>query len=276
MLVTTVEQSLGRHASEFVGQGFGAAGLDEAHSSVADSDSRIEHEPGVVFPEQIIVALVVFFFYQGFALYWGGGFAGQLIGFVVLAMVFSAVLDTPREGRLTRVLAVATPWICALCAVGAFLFSYVPEHDEKNNLHLQETLEVAAKLSPEDMIFGPGGCLTSEYWWYFAPDRKRFWLTAHLGGRGTKEPLGKLLAESDAAIAQVLKAGGKVYVHRIYADEDEVTRPWNEFLYAGVHRKDVVGHFKRYKYEEAFISHGHQYWRILAPPEEPETREEGE
>jgi len=219
---------------------------------------------------QIVVALVMILFYQGFSLYWGGGFAGHAIVayFVLLQMAFAAVRETPREGRFTRVLAVATPWICATCAAAALLFSYVPEHDEKNNLHLQETLEVAAKLSPKDMIFGPGGCLTSEYWWYFARDRKRFWLTAHLGSRGTKDPLGKLLAKADAAIAQVLEAGGKVYVHRIYADdEDEVTRPWNEFLFAGVHRKDVVGHFERYKYEEAFISQGHQYWRIIEPLE---------
>ncbi|MFH1730880.1 MAG: DUF2723 domain-containing protein [Planctomycetota bacterium] len=226
---------------------------------------------------QIVVALVMILFYQGFSLYWGGGFAGHAIVayFVLLQMAFAAVRETPREGRFTRVLAVATPWICAICAAAALLFSYVPEHDEKNNLALQETLEVAAKLSPKDMIFGPGGCLTSEYWWYFAPDRERFWLTAHLGRPGTKDPLGKLLAKADAAIAQVLKAGGKVYVHRVYADEDEVTRPWNEFLYADVHRKDVVDHFKRYKYEKAFVSHGHTYWRIVAPPEEPETREEG-
>jgi len=227
---------------------------------------------------EIIVALVMILFYQGFALYWGGGFGGFVVVayLVLLQIAFVAVLEMSREGRFTRVLAVATPWICAICAAAALLFSYVPEHNEKNNPHLQETLEVAAKLSPKDMIFGPGGCLTSDYWHYFAPDRKRFWLTAHLGRRGTKDPLGKLLAKADAAIAEVLEAGGKVYVHRIYADEDEVTRPWNEFLFADVHRKDVVDHFKRYKYEEAFISQGHQYWRLLAPPEEPETREEGE
>jgi len=219
---------------------------------------------------QIVVALAMILFYQGFSLYWGGGFAGHAIVayFVLLQIAFVTVCETPREGRLTRVLAVATPLICAICAAAALLFSYVPEHDEKNNLALQETLEVAAKLSPEDTMFGPGGCMTSEHWGYFAPDRKIYWLAAHIGAPGAKDPLGKLLAGADAAIAKALKRGGKVYVHRIYdAGEDEVTRPWNEFLYAGVHRKDVVDHFKRYKYEEAFISHGHQYWRILALPE---------
>lgn len=229
---------------------------------------------------QIIVALVMLLFYQGFSLYWGGGFAGHAIVayFVLLQMAFAAVRETPREGRFTRVLAVATPWICAMCAAAALVFSYVPEHDEKNNLHLQETLEVSAKLSPKDLMVGPGGCLTSEYWLYFSPKelRKRiFWLAHHLPPKGTEDPLGTLLRETDQAIADTLEAGGRVYVHRIFADdEDEVTRPWNEFLHADVHRKDVVEHFERYKYEEAFISHDHQYWRIIAPPEKDTSASE--
>ena len=219
--------------------------------------------------ELIIVGLVVLLFYQGFSFYWGGGLGGesQLVLFLILSITFAAVLESPREGRLTRVLAVATPWICAVCTGAAFLFSHIPEHNEANNPHLTETREVAEKLTPKDLIVSPGGCLTSDYWTYFTPDVKLYLLITHVGDRRTEDPGGKMLAGADEAITKTLAAGGKVYVHRIFADEDEVTRPWNEMLYADIRRKDVVGHFERYKYEKVFVSQGHQYWRILAPPE---------
>jgi len=218
---------------------------------------------------QIVVALVMMLAYQVFGLYWGGGFVSHATaGYMcLLTMAYVVIRETPCEGRFSRILATATPWMCALCAVAAFMFSYVPEHDEKNNLHLQEALNVATKVTAEDLVVSPGGCLTSEYWWYFAPELRLFRLTAHRGPRVAKGPAAHMLAASDAAITETLRAGGRVFVHRLFSeDEDEVTRPWNEFLFAGIRRKEVVGHFKRYPHLKAFESHGHLYWRITALP----------
>ncbi len=237
--------------------------------------------------EPIIVALVVLLFYQGFALYWGGGFGGQavVVFFILWPMAFAAVLDTPREGRIARVTAVATPWICALCVGGAFLFSYIPEHNEANNLDLVETRAVAKEVTSKDLILSTGGCNTSEYWTYFTPEVNYFFLCTNVGRRGTEDPGGKMLRAADEAIAKTLEAGGKVYLHRIFANEDDVTRPWNEMLLAGVLREEVIAHFRRYRHEKAFVHQRRgedaprQYWRILAlpdevkPPEQPEPPE---
>ena len=231
--------------------------------------------------EPIIVALVVLLFYQGFALYWGGGFGGQavVVFFILWPMAFAAVLDTPREGRLTRVLAVTTPWICAVCMGAAFVFSYIPEHNEANNLDLTETRAVAGRVTPKDLIVSTGGCNTSEYWTYFTPEVDYYFLCTNSRDPGTDQPGRKMMDGADKLIVETLKAGGKVYVHRIFADEDEVTRPWNEMLRERIRRKDVVDHFKRYRYEKAFVHQrsdkpdGSQYWRILALPDEVEAPE---
>ena len=135
---------------------------------------------------------MIYIFYQLFALYWAGGFAVDgIVGYIlILQMIYITMTEEQQPGRTTRLLLKVTPWMLAVLALAALAFSYIPEHDEARNLDLQETLAVAPRLDPErDLMIGPGGDLTSEYWLYFAPDRKIFWLKHHEPPRGTPDSL---------------------------------------------------------------------------------------
>ena len=111
---------------------------------------------------------------------------------------------------------------------------------------------------------------------YFAKDHRHFWLEEHAPDPDTEDPTGELLARADRAIQRTLDAGGKVYVFRILSeDEDDLTRPWNEFpnkygAEKAIRLKRVADHFRRYDYEQDFTvpfwKRERIYWRIIAPP----------
>jgi hypothetical protein len=229
---------------------------------------RISSEWG----RSIVLGVSVYVFYQLFSIYWGGFFASFSLPlyFLILVLAFEDIRRHRKQSKAQSILVSATLILVFANAAAGLAFRYIPQHDPANNRALQECLEVAARLDTRDVIFGPGGCLTSEYWGYFAHEKERLWLESLVPRRGAEDPLGQMLNTADQRLARYLAEGRRVYVSRLFADEDEITRPWNEFLFAGVRRKDVVAHFRRYPHREAFTSHGNTYWELLGVPDTPQ------
>ena len=223
----------------------------------------------------VIVSLFIIVFYQAFHIYWGGFFMNLAMPayVVMLALAYVDACRNRREEKFANVLSIGVPAILAIVATAGLVFAYIPQHDPANNEALQEVKAVSSEVSTDDLVFGPGGCLASEYWAYFAPIHRTHWLEVYVGPEDDR--LGFMLRRGDRAIEEVLEQGGRVFVHRLFADEDHMTRPWNEMRFAGVERKDVAGHFRRYPHEEIEIA-GYRYWEITGLPEDREVEDEAE
>ena len=219
--------------------------------------------------EPLLVALAIFVPYQLFKLYWSGGFAGQgFIGFLlVMFIMFLVVREISSTSEIERFFLKAIPAVFLLFAVGAFAFSYYPEHDESRNAALQETLAASQQLvAGKDLIVGPGSDATSEYWIYFAAEKRVFWLSHKLPPPESEDIHQHLLSRVDREIRETLSSGGRVYVHRMYANESDFTRPWNEFAFIGLEREKIITYFSRYPHREAFVVGDTTYWEITGAP----------